>query len=83
MLQPAGQCDFVVVFDGCQLTQYFLVLCKSSEFLQLGGIFFEPGADKALNESGEFRITFEKPSAEGDTIGFIIKFFRVKSVKMA
>ena len=80
--QPVGQRFLVGLFHGGQLVQHRLIPRKGQQLFQLCGILAEAGANALFQLSGQGRVAFQQPAAEGDAVGLVVEALRVQFVEV-
>ena len=68
-------------FDLPQLCQNCRVILIGEKFFQLHGVFSVSRSDQLRKVSSEPVVAVLKPSAEGNSVGLIIKFLRIDIIE--
>ena len=81
LFQVFGKLMLILFLDLQKAFQNCLVIFISKQFFQFHGILFKSVTDAFFQQFHQTRIAVQEPAAECDTVGLIVKFFRINLIK--
>ena len=80
--QVSAQCFFIFFFDRHKLFENLFIILILQKLFQFCCILLVPFPDQRIDQFCQSRIAMKQPAAERNTIGLIIKFFRIDLIKV-
>ena len=82
LLQPFCECNLIILSNLYEFAQYFFIINELVKLFKFGSILLKSWSDQIFDKCCQFRIAFDKPAAESDSVCFVVEFFWVQFIKM-
>ena len=82
LLQPFCKCNLIILFYLHEFAKYFFIINEPGKLFKFGSILLKSWSNQIFDKCCQFRVAFDKPAAESDSVCFVVEFFWVQVIKM-